>query len=63
MDQANTPNWYRALQEHAWTVRNIQREFRVSRTIAQQIQHTHPTYEGARAVERAHGELTSQVGH
>ena len=58
-----TPNWYAALQEHAWTVRNILREFAVTRALARDWQRNPPTYAAARAQEQAHQELISQVGH
>lgn len=57
------PNWYGAMREHCWTVRNIMREFRVTRAIAQHIQHAFPSYDECRAIVSAHEELTSQVGH
>jgi len=63
MQKQYTPNWYLALQEHAWTVRNILREFAVPRAIAQDIQRSFLPYEAARAMEQAHKELVSQTGH
>ena len=57
------PNWFLAMREHCWTVRNIMREFSVTRAIAQHIQHAFPSYDEAKAIEAAHEELTTQVGH
>lgn len=61
--QNNTPNWYLALQAHAWTVRNIQREFAITRALARDWQQNPPSYLAARAQEQAQAELISQVGH
>lgn len=63
MQRVYTPNWYLALQEHAWTVRNILREFNVTRALARDWQQNPPSYEAARAQEAAHLELVTQVGH
>lgn len=60
----NTPNWYHALREHAWTAHNIQREFAITRTLARDWQQSPPaSYSAARLREQAHQELISQVGH
>lgn len=58
-----TPNWYAALQAHAWTVRNILREFDIAPAIARDWQRNPPTYTAALAQAGAHKELVSQVGH
>lgn len=63
MQHTYTPNWYMALQCHAWTVRNILREFAVAHAIARDWQQNPPSYLAARAQERAHQELITQVGH
>ena len=59
----HTPNWYQAMQSHAWTARNIQREFAVPQAIARDWQQNPPDYPAARAQEQAHQELITQVGH
>ncbi len=57
------PNWYAAMVEFKWTVRNIMVKFDVPRAVAADIQHTFPTFEDACRIARTHKELCAQVGH
>lgn len=56
------PNWYCAMRDVFWTVRNISRSFGVSRAIAIDIQRAQPSFDDARRIADAHQELSAQVG-
>ena len=57
------PNWYEAMREFQWTVKNIMRNFGVTRAIAVHIQKSFPEYRDACLIAASHRELCEQVGH
>lgn len=57
------PLWFVFMRNCRWTVKRIQREFSVTRAIAQHIQHAFPSLRECRAIAAASEELISQVGH
>lgn len=58
-----TPNWFSAMVEFRWTVKNIMGSFDIPRALATQIQHGFPTYVEICLIASAHRELSSQIGH
>lgn len=59
----STPNWYAAMVQFRWTIKNIMGSFDVPREVAKQIQNDFPSYSDVCAIVSAHRELCSQIGH
>lgn len=57
------PNWFLAMVEFRWTVKNLMAKFNVPRAVAKDIQESFPDYDDVCLIVAASHSLTTQLGH